>query len=514
MKRQLALTGLLVVLLLMTMRGQVPSTSAQSVAFEKPVLLSPDAGSAWFPDIAVDPYGDLHVVWTTSTRDYDQVMYTTSRDGIEWAPVNDIKAYPTQGEALRPTLLTTSLTQIMLSDKFDNVRFSRNTYENADNAISWSDDLPMFETNIGYYSRMAMLPDESILMVYTENVQASGCPTCYVLMGRTSPDMGTTWSEPVAISQGNLGAGKPNLWVDSIGVIHLVWESGIGGGLGQINEPTRVRYARSTDNGKTWSMPLNMVPDENEDLQFRNIVVGQDGMGNLLVAYWGLPSNDVYYVISKDNGESWEASGTIPDVQGTGAVTLTRLDAYTMAVDSSGFLHLAMVGQAADMRANELAVMDVIWDGNKWHAPAIAVSMRGDVPEWPKIAISNGNQINITYFVRNESAVWESDAVDVNYKIWYVRGFAPSPFRQPLQRETTPPVEQTETPTPTETLLVELPTMTQTATIEAIPEDFLTPQPAESQEGKYVRLIGFAAAPVVLLILVVVVVVFIRKRMY
>ena len=62
----------------------------------EPALISETGQSSWFPYMVTDRSGRIHVVYSstleTQRGGYDQVLYTSSDDGIEWTKPNDIAA--------------------------------------------------------------------------------------------------------------------------------------------------------------------------------------------------------------------------------------------------------------------------------------------------------------------------------------------------------------------------------------------------------------------------------------
>ena len=86
--------SLLVLLTLVSRALTTSVASGQTSGWSQPVLLSPQLHSSWFPDVATDMAGQVHVVWSAVLNGYDTVVYTTSTNGQEWSKVNDIFALP------------------------------------------------------------------------------------------------------------------------------------------------------------------------------------------------------------------------------------------------------------------------------------------------------------------------------------------------------------------------------------------------------------------------------------
>jgi len=154
----------------------------------------------------------------------------------------------------------------------------------------------------------------------------------------------------------------------------------------------------------------------------------------------------------------------------------------------------------------------VVWDGETWSSPTTIAEYEKDVPEWPRVAISQGNQINVVWFVRDEAHIWESDKG--RYRVWYARGVSAAASEPP---QTIP----TFTPAPTPTLEISLPAASPgvTPTEVSFPLN-PTLRATESAPGgnvlyseqDYLGVVGKAVVPSVLFLAGVVLIAFLRRR--
>jgi hypothetical protein len=128
-----------------------------------------------------------------------------------------------------------------------------------------------------------------------------------------------------------------------------------------------------------------------------------------------------------------------------------------MATDSAGDIHMVLVGRTARDQKS-LDMLHLRWDGSTWSQPEIIADYAGDVAEWPRVAISNGNQLHVVWFVRNAANVWSTVDESKPHRIWYAHGTSTAPALTPVAwptRTPTPelqPVEATPMPTPIPTL--------------------------------------------------------------
>jgi hypothetical protein len=429
-------------------------SSGQSM-WTSPVALSEPGFFAWFPDITADPYGIVHLVFASGYQGFDEVFYMNSSDGQTWSKQNDIFAMPwvgTNSAATRPSLMVDRHGHLNISFvDLTTVYYSRVSVSSGSKVSAWAPKQTISGGQIAYFSKMALDSKNIIHFIFSQNTPSDNCPICYHLYYRYSKDDGTSWAPAVDIIPGALGAVKPQLMVDRNDNLHLVWESGRGGGLGQLTNPTSVSYTSSKDGGKTWSAPqtLSRSADENA----KNITIGQDRLGNLVVVYWSRAIDQIVYRVSTDGGNIWSAASPIPDILGAAAVYASNLDDYSVAADSNGDLHVAAIGRLSGS-TDTLNIFDLVWDGYSWAKPDVIATYKNDVPEWPRITVSQGNQLYVTWFVRDAAHIFQENGV---YQVWYSKKTASSPSVNTLPIPTagsvptkvlTTTVKQTTTPTP------------------------------------------------------------------
>ena len=246
-------------------RAPVPTPTAVSVPsapgqWGTPTIF-PDTG--WFPDVAVDSSGRVHVVWSGAIlingKNFDEVLHTVSADGRQWSPATDIMAIESDGEVTRPALLPDPRGLLHLSFRDPYAFYSQAPADQAGQSTAWQAPQQMNHDNWAYFSRMALDRQGRIHLVYTENTNTSACSICYQLFYRRSDDNGQTWSQPVSISQLPTGVAKPQILIDTQNNIHIVWEAGRGGTLGHVTDPAQVAYVASYDGGSSWSAPITFV---------------------------------------------------------------------------------------------------------------------------------------------------------------------------------------------------------------------------------------------------------------
>lgn len=492
----------------------------QQGSWNTPVSISPQQVTSWFPDIIGDSTGRVHIAWAAGTAGYDTVLYTSTTDGTNWSEVNDIAAVPQNGTdsaATRPALWVDNDGYLNLSYVSSTLYYSRAPINSADSAGAWSQIQRLNGNQVAYYSRLIQDSRNQLHLFYTENVVSNNCTLCYHLYQRISKNNGSTWSDALDISADGTGVTKPQVVVDNNGGVFAVWESGVGGATGQLTGPSVVKFAASYDFGETWTSSMTLSPSTIQEA--KNITLGVDKNGNLIVVWLAVPDNTVNYRTSTDSGKTWSPSTPIDAISGAWNIYPSKLDDYTMAADSSGILHLVLIG---NMKAAEtptlkqtptgsksigsastpsplpLSVLHLTWQGESWSRPEIVATYTGDVPEWPRTAITNGNILNLVWFVRDQADIWNSD--NAHYRVWYTREELNSPALPTLVPtiSLTPTLAETRSITPTE-----IQTASATDALPTLAPEEKLPATITYSESDYVSIFGKSLVPTAILIICV-----------
>jgi hypothetical protein len=475
-----------------------------------PIQLSPDGMFAWFPDIAADRTGRVHVVWSSTINGYDSVIYTSSLDAVQWNTLNDIEGIKTSGgssEATRPGLLVNPNGSLDLTFRETSVFFSNAPGGTASSAQSWRVPVQISGKQVAYFSRLASDSKGWLHAVFTENVPVSNCPICYHLFYTRSQDAGLTWSSPVDISIRVLGVVKPQILVGPQDTLYVAWEAGIGGGYGQLSEtyPTRVMYTFSNDHGEHWATPA-LVSDAGA--QGKNVSLAIDRNGQLMFV-WLDPDADVLDYRQLDpRANRWSPIESIPGIWGEWTVYASRLDSSSMALDSLGNLHLVLMGRTAENQKS-VNVLHLAWDGQHWSSPDVIASYDGDMPEWPRIVIASGNQLNLVWFLRDKAHIWGgTDASPAMYTVWYAHGRVEAPAVSPSAYPTLAEITR-QPPSATPVIQATLSTESTPATIQSASSP---PQTSPNTESNLLLVIGKGLVPTLALILLVLIIKKIRGR--
>ncbi len=280
------------------------------------------------PQITTDSLGTWIAVWVsvdslggTIGTDGD-ILFSRSTDvGQTWsdpAPLNTNAATDNAGDTT-PQLATDSAGNWIAvwasyNDDYD-IFYSCST----DGGVTWTDSAPL-NTNALTDSGNDQAPQLTTvgagnwIAVWTSHDSLGGTigDDSDILFSH-STDNGATWAPPAALNvNAAIDSGSdysPQLTTDSAGNWIAVWvcNDSLGGTIGDDGD---IVFARSTDAGHTWTMPvsLNSNASTDQELDCRP-QVAVDSAGNW-IAIWNRYSGsnydaDVYFTHSTDLGVTW-----------------------------------------------------------------------------------------------------------------------------------------------------------------------------------------------------------------
>jgi hypothetical protein len=440
--------------------------SAQTGSWTKPINISQTSNASWFPDLAVDSTGNVHVIWCETTPlegggHREQVFYSMS-DGQIWSAPNDI--VPPSSDIIRNAITTDAFGNLHLLFggsvyRTLSIYHMQASLDSGWSATSWSAPHLVSVNGNSYMADIAVDSKGVIHAIFDDrgDLLSDTCPGCADIFYRRSSDGGRTWSYPINLSRSPTGSSRAQIEIDSSDAIHVAWDEGWDKLSGQ-GEPAFSTYTSSLDGGESWSSPTSFSYPEGTNAQ---LSVSGDGQGGVVVVWRATSRPEIYYALSSDNGASWSPPMVIPDI--FARPWTIPFDMYDMATDSGGHIHLVVVGRLS-LEEDRLGVYHLEWNGTSW-SPPTAIYRGAGFPEYPKIVISEGNKLHVAWFVRDD--LWEVG----NYEIWYSSSQSASPAQTPVP----PP---TSTPTPTATPAA-------TATPTATPYPTLAPGATALPDGLY-----------------------------
>jgi hypothetical protein len=137
-------------------------------------------------------------------------------------------------------------------------------------------------------------------------------------------------------------------------------------------------------------------------------------------------NNEILYQTSAD-GQSWSAPAALPGIVSGVA---RPYDTYDMVTDSAGHVHVVLVGYPSGSAAMSLIHSE--WNGSQWLAPQVVTS-GAPFPEYPKLAIGQGNKLHLIWFGGNRETI-DRDGIG----IWYSAATSSAPARSAVARAPAP----------------------------------------------------------------------------
>ena len=269
-----------------------------------------------------------------------------------------------------------------------------------DGGRSWSSAITLYQS--GFFSMYTDI-DVSGQIVHAVWGDKEGWDGIYY---RNSTDNGDTWNSVKRISADGVNSNGPLIFVNNSN-IHIIWWDQRDGANGEIY------YRRSLDGGITWDNGQGV--DIDRRVTFSPSATGNiafAGSGSNLSVIWSDERNgnfDIYWMISKDNGNTWE--------DGLGTPNIGR----QLTIDATDSMWNAIAMSGSDIH--------IVWMDESWPGPAYRVYYRNSTDmgvTWnpiqlltgpsplmasPDIAVC-GNIVHVTW----DDARDDGSTMDIYYK--------------------------------------------------------------------------------------------------
>ena len=376
-------------------------------------------GDGWWQSVVVDLTGRVHVAWYYSIPNQqlnDVVEYTYQDSGGEWQKPKDILATSTNIANTRPSMaITTDGIMHMSFRQHEWHLFSNVLASQAYNPNSWS--TPVLMNTQGYYDRIIADRHDILHLVFngrygsgasdqsSENInsETSACYLCYNMFYRPSLDGGKTWEQPYPIeTDPNNGADRPGIIEGNSGRLYIFWERGFNWFIYR-GKPNDVRYVYSDDNGETWSAPIVFDGGNYRDRRPQEISLTEMLDGKVMVV-WRYSSDidrHIYYQLSNDSGRTWTDPTAIPGVI-VRTINDSILDTFDLLTDQLGYVHFFFVGHRDGQNIDGVpGLYSMTYSQGLWLEPERVYYDPLKRPEWPRVALSPLNdELHLTWFVR------------------------------------------------------------------------------------------------------------------
>jgi hypothetical protein len=411
--------------------GTKVSAQTDQGGWSQPFILFEGNGSIDAPVVTADPSGLVHIAWryteqpeseTGQGRNMELLYYTQWKAGAWTTPVDIVAAAAARAPSL--TVDAQGFLHLLWHGDGGLLKYSSARAGEAVSANAWTRPLDVEVTNI--HGQILADGSGKIYMVYP-GLGNSGPYLQY------STDNGQNWSFPVLISRASRADASVDyvrVAVSETGVIHVVWtEFQLPGGW----PPLGVFYARSTDGGSSWSLPVEIAGDGYDQINVTTV-----GENEIHVAWNGMVGvGGRYHRWSTNGGITWSNVDTITQEGGTEG-------APQLVVDSAGTVHLLTTYNACAWYSS--------WNENRWNdleCIASPEARASNYIEQPALAVSEGNRLHAVFW-------------DNRQRLWYTTKQTNAPFVAPA-------------PFPTEATMI---TATPTSAMSEVQQ--ATPIPADS----------------------------------
>lgn len=447
-----------------------PMPVASASTWSEPELLGEEDENAWFPEVDADVYGTVRFIWEGTSEIEGSTLTDANASALVLAQTGP-GGRDTLGDiyvkdiynAARPIIATDDSYVHVLSRSLRGggvtersiLNFGGLYYMRASlssdllNVQSWSSPIPI-STNASYWANITVLPDGAVLVVYNEQSSIwliDHVEERTVLYSRRSDDYGATWGDPVRISYSGEPVARSSLSStdDGRGIV-VSWDEGYDNLSGHVGHGG-IYTAVSTDGGESWHSHARAGAIEAQDVPEAGLRMPPSSYASrgtveqgvvqttddvTMLVYRSTVDGVLLFRTSDDGGRSWSSDSPIPGAVPRPYSGSHHFDKLDMDVDGDGGVLLSYVGVNPDAPSG-LSVMLTRYFGGQWEEPQTIATPEG-FPEYPRLAVALGNQIYVTYFVREE--MFEGDA---DLRVWMVRGESEARSIEPVPIGSMPP---------------------------------------------------------------------------
>ena len=271
--------------------------AAQDGGWSRPELIYETAESIDTPFLAAGANGVTHLFWRESRRDtsdpdvqLEAIFYANDRDGV-WSQGRDVIAMSGLGGPAA-AVDSEGVVQLIWHGPNNALFHSLAGTESARSAQGWVEPVTIATANVNAH---VVVGEDRATHVVFPGTDASGV---YYVRYDVAADV---WTSPVAVSAtaaNTSSADYARLAIGPDGTLHVVWTEFL---LPQGWPPMGIYYAQSTDDGATWSRATELAGENNVQA---NIAVDSAGRvhvaWNGVVGVGGR-----YHQWSDDGGLTW-----------------------------------------------------------------------------------------------------------------------------------------------------------------------------------------------------------------
>ena len=204
-----------------------------------------------------------------------------------------------------------------------------------------------------------------------------------IVQSSASADNGATWSTPVDVSATGGSAFAPQIVVTGTNTLSAIWYRSNGTNL-------IVQSSLSTNNGATWSTPVNVSAALGDAVDPQLVVTGANALSAIWYRFNGT-NLIVQSSASADNGATWSAP---VDVSVTGG------DAFAPQLVVTGTNALSAIWYRFNGTNNIVQSSLSADSGATWSTP-VDVSTTGGDAAFPQIVVTGTNALSAIWYRNN-----------------------------------------------------------------------------------------------------------------
>ena len=365
-------------------------------SWSKPVEITSGTQNFQNPVIIADSSGDMHAFWTqidinsTTGAQYAGLFYA-KWDGQNWSNPIQVISSP-DGDIVNPSIVIDSADVLYATWTIQQTGvayFSKVVASGANNPAEWVQPVLITPGN-EIVASPKIIVDSTGLLSIIYAVPINEYRGIYLIQ---SSNNGDTWSAPLQVFDGAKAGwekvGMPQIIRGLDGQYHAIW-SRIQ--LGDNNEAQNIYYSRSIDEGKSWSNPDSVVE---ASIDWSDIVaVG----GNEIHRYWLENQGGtrvLWFESSMDNGINWSRPEGVSYFGGT-------LSSVTLALDPKLQPYIFQITQDSFGRVN---LNEWQWQSNNWTASGALTLGNGE-------NMSNENMSAVVSPVGKLGVIYASSLID------------------------------------------------------------------------------------------------------
>jgi hypothetical protein len=252
----------------------------------EPANISRSAGNARFVALAADATGNVHAVWNDDTPGNDEVYYTMRpQGGTTWTAPAVVASTP--GTSWAPTIAVNGSNAVHVAWHDFTPGPTEIYYVTKPNPTApWSSPVNVsLTTGASYFPALTVDSSGTVHMVWMDAIFADYEVPFEVLYARKPP--GGEWTPYVNLSQGTGSAEMPTLAVGPKDALHVAWDT---------SADPRLLYVRRPAPEMGWTAPVTVTsisPGAQYPAPF--ITVGLTETVHLLWSDFGALSRDVFH---------------------------------------------------------------------------------------------------------------------------------------------------------------------------------------------------------------------------